>query len=413
MSQEIKNKDSLNLIVSDVKGYFYVYNINKNSLVSQFKIHDAPIIDFKISQKNKYNNFSNVNNSKNIIFSLDKNTTVKMFDFFSGEVIKSFKLMNKSKGGRILFDLDCQEKYLVFSKNSKIKLLSLESLNNGINNKISCSNIGMHSQEIFNLKFSSDSKFILSSTFRDYIISVWHLKNKDSPLFTLQNSFFPIDNYLLRINKGVYHAISISREIISIYKIDLKNIDPNEPVKPKFCANFPQKNLLGIFCDDIAEKEKKDVLDYSNGENKSFDKIISAFYGNTFNIQSKNINYLDKKNQDNIKEAEISVTFKENNLYSDQMDNIKNGNLKNVIVNNTKLKVLNEVEMATQDKNNSNDNQKYINTNSTAERGNIQLTASDTKISLLNIIRNSLINNDVNQFEWALDQKVKFYLLIF
>ena len=396
----------MNLIVTDIKGYFYIYNINKNLLVNQFKIHDSAIMNFKISP-NRITS-SGKNTYKSLIYSIDSNGILKIFELNSGEEIKSAKLLKEGKG-KILFDIDDEEKLLVFSKNTKIKLLSLDSLTkkNPQNIKSLIVNIGMHSQEITSLKFSSDSRFILSSTVRDYIVSVWHLKNKETPLFTFQNQIFPLENFMIKINKGTYHAVSLNREMISIYRINLKEIDPNEPLRPLFIAKFPQKNLLKINYEDLIFAGKnKDIIDYNTLENlKNSDKVIQAIYGNLIKCEIKSINYSPKGDKDDVKEMEISIKLKEDNI--NQENKSKN---KNVIVNPNNLKILNEVEMSKLEAIDSQGKEKEDNKKFEIlvekEEENKELTNKDTKISLLNIIRNSLINNDFNQFEWALDQKV-------
>lgn len=414
LKTDFKNKDSLNLIVSDVKGYFYIYNINKNSLIGQYRIHESPIINFKIS--NKKNHLEK--NGKSLIYSVDYSGYFKIWELFSGEEIKSAKISKEGKG-RILFDIDEEEKFLVFSKNTKIKLLSLENLNKKNQEKNILKsliiNIGMHSQEISNLKFSSDSRFILSCTKRDYIISVWHLKNKETPLFTFQNEAFPLESYMLKVNKGIYHSIAINREILSIFKINLKEIDPNEPIRPLFVAKFPQKNLLKINFEEMnffsTKKNTKDYIDYNSFENiKNSDKFVQAIFGNLLKSEIKSINYSQKNNKDDIKQKEIFVKLKEENINQENKNSKKN-----VIINSNNLKILNEIEMKNSEENNlENNNEKKTNilvnsnenNNANLDENENNLTENDTKISLLNIIRNSLINNDFNQFEWALDQKV-------
>jgi len=390
--------------------------------MNQYKIHESPIVDFKIPSKFSNHKHSIITgnyqiNSKSLIYSLDKNATIKTFDLYSGEIFKNFKLI-KEANYKILFDVDYDEKYLVFSKGTKIRLLSLDNIaKNNFNVKSNTTKIGMHSQEIINLKFSSDGKFILSSTLRDYIISVWHLKNKDTPLFTFQNSFLPLDNFMIKINKGIYHAISVSRENISVFKIDLKEIDPNEPLKAAFLAEFPQKNLVGISYHDIISKEKKDFIDYNDLENKNNDKIISAFYGNLLKLERKNICYSEKSNKEDVKRAEIKILIDEKALNNENRNKSnKNDNIKNVVVNSNKFKILNEIDMSKNEIVNEAENRNLkksqnqgllIIDNKNSKNQNNELANSDTKISLINIIRNSLINNDINQFEWALDQKVK------
>lgn len=370
---------------------------------------------------------------------------MKIFDLSSGEILKSFKLLKDSAATvKVLFDVDCEEKHIVYSKGSKIRLLSLEALakqsNCNFNSVKQCTTkIGLHSQEITSIKFSSDAKFILSATLRDYVTSVWHLKTKDVPLFTIQNCFFPLENFMLKINKGIYHAISVSRENVSVFKIDLKDIDPNEPLKPLFSAACAQSNLLGVYCGDIAAKEKKDVLDYSKDndadakKNNKDDKIFSLFYGNHFRIERKNVCYSEKANKEEVRKEEITISFNEKALSNQDrnlsINNGKGANGKNVVVNSNKFKILNEIEMSKNEINvvdnaenlvgldNKKNGQGLILVDSSHSKsnnaGDTELTSADTKISLLNIIRNSLINNDINQFEWALDQKViKLYLLI-
>ena len=282
----------------------------------------------------------------------------------------------------------------------------------------------MHSLEINKLKFSSDSKFFLTSTIRDYNISVWHLKNKEFPLFTFQNSFFPLDNYMLKVSKGMYHAISISRENISVYKIDLREMNPNEPLQPSFSATFPQNNLVGIFSHEDEKNYKKSDFEQDEKTENS-EKIISAFYGNLLRIEKKNISYSDKLNKLDVKQGKITILL--NNLTD--RNNPKNSKAK-VIVNNNRLKILNEIEMSKNeldnlnlDKENKVDyskknnlifaNEENINNKTSENNQGHELISTDNKISLLNVIKNSLINNDINQFEWALDQKVDFINFVF
>jgi hypothetical protein len=350
---------------------------------------------------------------------------MKIFDLNSGEILKNFQLLKEAKA-KVLFDIDSEEKYVVFSKGSKIRLLSLDSLSNTNNNSVKqcTTKIGMHSQEITSLKFSSDAKFILSSTMRDYVISVWHLKNKDVPLFTFQNTNVPLENYMLKINKGIYHGISVSRENISVYKIDLKDVDPNEPLKPLFSAAFAQSNLIGVYCGDIAAKEKISILEQNDhSDSNKNDKIFSVFFGNHFKIERKNVCYSEKNNKEEVKREEIKIAFDEKTANKDKnFANNGKTNSKNVVVNSKKLKILNEIEMwkneiivDTENANFSKIENKQgliLVEYSKSDNTEAELTISDTKISLLNIIRNSLINNDINQFEWALDQKVFLILFI-
>ena len=83
LNTDVKNKDSLDLIVSDIKGFFYIYNINKNSLINQFRIHDTGILNFKIST-NKTNSFNSINEKinytkKTLIYSIDTSGILKIF----------------------------------------------------------------------------------------------------------------------------------------------------------------------------------------------------------------------------------------------------------------------------------------------------------------------------------------------
>jgi len=395
-------------------------------------------------------NNNNNKDSRTLVFSLDRNSVIKIFDLSSGEIFKSFKLLKEAAAkSKVLFDVDYEEKFIVYSKGSKIRLLSLEALEKQGNSthsvKQCTTKIGMHSQEITSLKFSSDTKFILSSTLSDYVVSVWHLKNKDVPLFTFHNSFFSLENFMLKINKGIYHGISVSRENISVYKIDLKDIDPNEPLKPLFSAAFMQSNLIAVYCGEIAAKDKKDVLDYNitsidgkKNNNSNDDKIISVFYGNQFRVERKNVCYSEKANKEEVRVDEITISFDDEKPYSQNNDrnlsnsnNDKAANGKNVVVNSNKFKILNEIEMSKNEINveSAADNYNSVggldkkknsqglilidSSNSKSNNGaeTVELTKADTKISLLNIIRNSLINNDINQFEWALDQKaIKLFL---
>lgn len=379
-----QNSELIYILVSDSKGNLHIINVNKNEKISKLKLHDDEILNFRVSQ------------SKNLVYTLDRNGNIKVTDFIKGETKQTLSLKNKNSQNQnhskfYHFDVDFNEKFIVFNKNMKIKLLNLE------NSQIE--KLGAHSSDISFLTFSSDGKFVISMTDKDYFINLWYKKNKNEPLITLQKNSLTVLSEMKLMEKGVYHLFSYHKTNLYGYKIVLDEIDPSVPVKPSFEIEFPEKNLVKC---QIANSEV---------DNKKFGQNLFVIYGKAFNasnLHTRLIKY--SKNARNFKEfANFRITSKD----QETQKNTKKG------VNVSKsVTILNEIQMSgncenetpTSTTDNENENIKIISPiekkstpKKSEEEKSISLT--DEKISLLNIIKNSIINNDNSTFQWALDQK--------
>jgi hypothetical protein len=379
-----QNSELIYILVSDSKGNLHVINVNKNEKISKLKLHDEEILNFKVSQ------------SKNLVYTLDRNGVIKVTDFINGETKQTLNLKNKdsqnqNKSKFYHFDVDFNDKNIVFNKNLKIKLYNLE------NNQIE--KLGAHSSDISFLSFSSDGKFVISMTNKDYFINLWYKKNKNEPLMTLQKNSLTVLSEMKLMEKGVYHLFSYNKSIIYGYKLILDEIDPTVPVKPNFEIEFPEKNLI------------KCQISNNEVDNKKFAQNLFVIYGKAFNASSLHTRLIKySKNARNFKEFEnYKITSKDH----ENDRTVKKG----VNVSNS-VTILNEIQMSgnfenqtpTSTTDNENENVKITpaienkkTPKKSEEEKNISLT--DEKISLLNIIKNSIINNDNNTFQWALDQK--------
>ena len=358
------------MLVSDTKGNIHVINVNKNEKVGKIKIHDEEIINFKVSS------------SKNQIYTLDRNGVVKVTDFIKGEIQKVINLKNtksQKKANFFHFDIDFNEKNIVFNKNLKIKTLNLE------NNKTE--KVGVHSSEINSLNFSSDGKFVISMTSKDYFIYLWYKKNAE-PLITLQKNSLTVSSEMKFIEKGVYHLFSYNKSTLYGYKLILEEIDPSVPVKSAFEVEFPEKNLI------------KSQMTFDKADNSKHPQSLFLIFGKAFNAHSLNTRV--------IKYSKSGRVFKEGGdsvLHITSKSN-EEGQVKKGVNVNT-VKIINEIQMG---ENYSPENgQSYVSTDAVNDaKKNLlsnEINLVDEKISLLNIIGNSIINNDSATFQWALDQK--------
>lgn len=334
-------------------------NVNKNQRIQKIKVHDEEIIDIKLSL------------NKNLIYSLDKKGMLKITDFLKGETQQVINLNEKNSKNKnfAYFDVDHNDKNIVFNKNQKIKNYNLE------NKKVE--KFGSHSSEINFLKFSSDGKFIISMTNKDYFINIWYKKNINEPLITLQRNTHTTFAEMKFIDKGIYHFFTYNKATLFGYKLILDEIDPTVPVKSSFEIEFLEKNLINM---EIPSNQ--DIKKPMN---------IFILYGKAFNaanLSTKVVSY-----------SKNARAFKES-LKISQKDQEKL--VLTTGVNTTGVKIINEIEMG-----NSAIITDEFNLKVTKEIvPNVEEVALENeKISLLNIIRNSIVNNDNSTLQWALDQK--------
>jgi hypothetical protein len=320
------------------------------------ELHEEEIIKFIVSK------------SRNILYTLDRLGNIKVSDFLKVTIKNIIKLDIQDTD---FFDIDRKEKHILFNKGNKIQVYNLDTGN--------ILTLGSHSSKIKNLHFSDDGQLIISSTNKDYYVSIWHKKTKDIPLFILQTSFIPIGIRLYHLDKGIYHGFVYNRSKLQGYKLIIEELNPNQPIKSNFEVEFTDKNLLNISL-------------INNGLNLPLS--INTLLGNPYNLITKSIKYANNyKNFKNIN-SKISIS---NDNYS---DNIKNNKL-------NKGTVLNDIEMNNEYNKIDLDNNELVKVfRNNKENGKINLKGED-KISLINIINNSIINNDLKNFEWVLNQKVK------
>lgn len=330
------------------------------------ELHEEEIIKLKVSQ------------TRNILYTLDRLGNVKVTDFFKAQIKNIVKLELGLETE--FFDVDRKEKFILFNKGPKIQLYSLD---NG--NTIT---LGSHSSKIKNLHFSDDGQFIVSSTNKDYSVFVWNKKAKDTPLFILQTTFIPTLIKINQIEKGIYHSFVCNKSKLQGFKLIVDELTPNHPVNFNFEIEFVEKNLLNI-----------DFI--NNGSNSAFSLV--ALIGNPYNLVTKQIKYAN--NSKNFKNINSKISINNSNNEDDSKDKIKSkaGNATHV---------LNDIEMNTEytktDLENNDLAKSFRNLNND---GKVSLKGGD-KISLVNIINNSIINNDNKNFEWALNQKVTLSLIL-
>jgi len=207
-------------------------------------------------------------------------------------------------------------------------------------------------------------------------------KNKESkdlsstePLIKLLTNSVVCRANLYFIEKGVYHCFCYNKKFIFGYKLVLSEINTSIPQNPELEIGFADNNLLAF-------------------EKNSSESIIFV-YGNPFLLKSKIIKYA--KSPKEFKESHIQIQKISTKTNNTQLKNEQN------------QKVLGEIEM------NENEEEAEINSEfktilDKIKDGNREREAlnkvNESKISLLNVLRNAVINNDNKAFDWALNQKV-------
>jgi hypothetical protein len=160
----------------------------------------------------------------------------------------------------------------------------------------------------------------------------------------------------------------------------LNEIDINAPLKHLFETQLVDKNLLNV---EVTSTHS-----------------LSILFGNSVHLYNKIIKY--SKDSKNIKENLIKISSKINEADSKQLNHLNKNN----------HDVLNEIQM---NENNLVNSKATIEVKDNEFRNILMSTeipntdevnkVSTNKITLVNVIRNSLINNDIKNFEWALSQK--------
>lgn len=342
------------------------------------EIHDEGILKLILSK------------NQNLMYTIDKNGIVKISEIVDTinrkqNVLNVKQTINLNENNisksKFLFDVELiKDKYLIFNKNTKIKLYDIK--------KNAKNTIGLHTSALKFLNFSSDGKYIISAGTADYFLSLWGVYNNketkslNSPLATLEldnsvNSFNKIK--LLNKDKDIYHALVMNKENICIYPINVNSIN-SAPIKPSVIIDFSEKNLLEIDC--------------GTDTNTNREQNIFAVYGNEVHIDNRSIKYAKNANSFNTDKITINKNTKKGSDSDKKANDI-----------NTHT-VLNEIDMNNAHELNSvQTNNKIIHDSNEAASSSVILTTTENKISLVNIIRNSIINNDSNSFDWALDQK--------
>ncbi len=404
---DITNEEKIILLVTDNYGYLHIFDITKHKKISKSKIHDCEIIQTKISK------------GKNLIYSLDINGILKISNFsnlsnvFVEKTLTVTNIKNSSKQTTKInqtnkkisfFDIDRKEKNLVFNRGMKIKILNFE--------KSTIKTVGMHSSLIGYLSFSSDSKFVVTTTEKDYFVYLWDWKsthmNKTVPTFLLQvNSF--INRVILRNvenSSGIYHAFSFNQQYIYGHLINLNTVsnekDNSSPLIRSFQLHAIDKNLINVDFDPSSSE------DFVSDRNAPLNLLV--VYGNTFvtsNILIKKIKYANNFKNFVPLINEDGITLNSSNRNVDK----NNSTLEqSKIVINSNFSVLNDIEMNEQKGGNSSDDKmmeaETIDNEYENNLNNHEISKSqDEKISLINLIKNSMINNDISTLEWTLDQK--------
>lgn len=423
VKSDLSNEDKIILLVTDNYGYLHIFDLAKKQKISKTKIHDVEITQSKVSKR------------RNIIYTLDVEGILKMTNFSNDSLViteKTFNLKtlkhsselnNHSKTEKYShnqindkvshFELDKKEKNLVFNKGLKIKILNLDNFKT--------KTVGAHSSQISHLTFSSDSKFVVSSTEKDYFVYLWEWKiggveaeNKSeskSPVISLQVNSLISRTIIRKIPnaEGIYHAFSYNMEnayghLINFDKSSLNsNSNQNAPIIRSFQIHSAEKNLINV---EFVNSNEDLITDSNTPMN------ISVIYGNTFiptNIIIKEIKYAHNFRSFVEEEINLAPVKTEIKARSESSRNLKPDQGK--VILNKNFSVLNEIEM--NENNNSAENVlgSNINREEVSEERNVNtfsgnsLSTLDEKISLINIIKNSIINNDISTLEWTLEQK--------
>jgi len=181
------------------------------------------------------------------------------------------------------------------------------------------------------------------------------------------------------MEKGVYHCFCYNKKLIFGYKLIISELNPDMPQNPQLEISFAENNLLAL-------------------EKNSSDSIFFV-YGTPFLLKSKVVRY-----------AKSNREFKESSIQIQKISKSNQLQEKNKESQEQNQKVLGDIEM--------DDNKEYdveINSEFKTILQKIKESKkeiesnnkiSDSKISLLNVLRNAVINNDNKAFDWALNQKV-------
>jgi len=181
------------------------------------------------------------------------------------------------------------------------------------------------------------------------------------------------------MEKGVYHCFCYNKKLICGYKLIISELNPDMPRNPQLEISFAENNLLAL-------------------EKNSSDSIFFV-YGTPFLLKSKVVRY-----------AKSNREFKESSIQIQKISKSNQLQEKNKESQEHLQKVLGDIEMDDNKKYDAEINsefktilQKIKESKKETESNN---KISDSKISLLNVLRNAVINNDNKAFDWALNQKV-------
>jgi hypothetical protein len=174
------------------------------------------------------------------------------------------------------------------------------------------------------------------------------------------------------MEKGVYHCFCYNKKFIFGYKLILSELSLDKPQVPELEISFAENNLLAL------EKNSTESLFF--------------VYGNPFLLKSKVVKY-----------AKNTREFKETSIQIQKINKINQENLKMKGERGHKdEKVLGEIDM--------NENiEETVEVNSefktilqkikeSKKENEATNKMNDSKISLLNVLRNAVINNDNKAF---------------
>ena len=358
-------KDITYIAFIDTSNFLNLFHVGKQEQIFKNKIHQEEIVNMKLINGH--------------VYSLDRSGIIKVFEIETKQVINLINLNSKNSNKNSIFsqlDIDSQEKNIIFTKNLKIKSVNLKTLK--------VETIGMHSSFISNINFSTDGKYVISITNKDYYLYIWSKnskKNEDSntiiPYVTLPKTSLTSNAVMIHMENGLYHIFTHNEKLVLGYLLDTNHVDLSNPIVK---LNFSEDDLISIKILKDSEKSKGA-------------QTIFYIHGKTFNstyIKSGKIKY--SKNIKELKQLDITIEpITKNNKST------KN----NVIVPST-FKILNEIEMA--DNSLIVDFEKDVTSVTSLKTVELE-KIEDGKFSLLNILKNSIINSDFNTFSWALEQK--------
>jgi hypothetical protein len=305
-------------------------NILKQERLPKLKPNDSGIVTFRVIGINLY--------------TLDKSGIVKQVNLNNGSSTNSLTLHQSTK----LFDISGDQKWLIYNKDTKIKLLNL-----GRPSEKSLT-VGIHNTDIKELGFSIDGRLMYSTSDKEYRVNIWHRKNLGTPLFTLSTNYIPGKVIIQQIDSGVYHAVIFNEKNINGYKLVLDDgFNYEKPIKADFHIES-DNSILNI---------KLDKQVYN----------LVILYGSVYNLHSKFIKYAKNAREFKQIKSDLLATKGEEVVASSGVNQAR-------VVNEIKPYVEDNILQAT------------------------NLTG-DNKVSLINVLRNSIINNDIQSLEWAINQQ--------